>query len=626
MPSPRELRKKQKKNLENTRASITLKIQEPLYLQHSYTTDELIFILKYAHHYHFPPMDAFRVSESSDDENDKLLAAMLDKILQDTSDESSENPADRHRISLSIKPKQMPYALAALIKTAIRKWVFTGEKDANLSKIINKFNQQLQEAYWQAHAIIAEKYYLGKRTFQNNVPQLLSSLNSFTNPAFFHKIENLIINLIMELTAQGYSKQAKAIHLFFMVCKKIIATCYADSNGLDRSEDREKVAPMLALPLIEGLKITLDKPAALDETSELISTLDSESTQEAQAAAQTDSEITSEPEEPITDDVNPEPKATQDTHATTSSADLIAFTACLFNIAVRHPLFDAPYNKKIYSIYHRLNQLCEKSGLFENHAMPDLLNRDLKAPLKEELFNKLEDICDKLWNQAEKHQAKATHRFFIKWIKKHYELQTQQSGKDIHNVIYLLGELYDKDETPEKNEHYAKVLRQLLQLPSQGEERDILFDKLVARVVFNGEYSQRFKKPFDEADYKMTPVEPETYRYIRALQYSLNQALKDIVTLSRANTDHLKAQEGYRDDAVRLEQKVSKLSAQVNDLKLASPDDRSLSPPSSPPKERNFLHRFRKLSSEKPEKPEALTLANRTKSSPALPKFRSSPS
>ena len=75
-------KKKQRGNAStaNARASMTLKVQKPLYLQQSYTTNELIYILTYAYNYHFPPVEVFRV-DSSDETNEKLLAAMLEKIL-----------------------------------------------------------------------------------------------------------------------------------------------------------------------------------------------------------------------------------------------------------------------------------------------------------------------------------------------------------------------------------------------------------------------------------------------------------------------------------------------------------------------------------------------------------------
>lgn len=375
-------------------------------------------------------------------------------------------------------------------------------------------------------------------------PHLFDHLNVFRNPGLFYTIEVYLIGLITDLTQHGFIQQAEALHMFLVSAKQTIEA----SN-----EQNQKLA-------VKRLANSLLKELHLNKGQD---------------------------------------------------GKLVAFTKSLLSLTLKHPLFSEDYNENIYLLYAQLNEQCAATNL-AILTNTHLASSDEQSLFKEQLDRHYCDILSEFFptteyappvNQNGDIRDQAVLNFFVNAVARLCQFERASQGQDIHNVIYLLGKMYDadKDNAP-RNHLYAKVLRQLLQIPTIGAQSDRMFDDVVIRFILGGEPYKHFKIPFDLSQYQLSIT--QTRQFTQTVQSRLHQAEYELSQLKI--THH------------NLEERLQRCEAELEQLTfkhLTLENEESTSPGHSPSTSRKILYKFKrekKSLEEQPALPTPVSLATRT--------------
>ncbi len=516
---------------------------QPFYSTKRYTTDELLYILNQATKVTFTHSDEFRTIGSSPQETDTYLKTALVNLQRHAQEEggifydaSFEDKKDFEdiRLSKSIAPESIPFATATLVKQAFMHWDFIDQPNKILRGVHDLFVRRVEGAMLDLLDEL-EGLNLDETQKIHKTHEILNERAEFLKPNLVYAAQMLFISYITDLAENKYKEEAKAIHQFFRVCKKIIAIMHD-------SEERKRAALMVSPVLFVGLHLDKSFLAAGPVKQKYFN----------------------------------------------------AYLAIIFNLAMRHPVFDEDYDPATYKLYGLLNQKCQEKDLGVS-VNPAFAPRDIPDFFFESLKRQYADIAKTHFPELGKETHKAVFHFFIGKITSVATLESaQQRAQDMHNVIYLLKLVYQQDAAKDSNEAvYAKLLRQLLQVPSQSAEVDAWFDTVMISCLLKRNRS--FKEPFAIGAYKVSP-EAQLQYCTQLTQEYLHQSYENSMLKARLRTDEIAIQ-SKAEEIESLSRRLDAVQKKLTDLQLENKTQASqlsTTPPSTPPTGRHHFPHHRK--------------------------------
>lgn len=523
----------------------------PLYSSKRYTTDELNHILKLAEKVRFTHPDEFRAVGSSYSENDTFLKALL-LDLEQAGNVYYEAPFEKSelenvRVSQSIPAQSIPYAMATLIKRAFMQWDLLDQPNHFLEEVHVEFTKRLNDAYFDLLDLLNKQEVSDSQKI-DALSHILCAKREFQNPTLVYAAQTLFISFITALTKEKYTEEAKAIHQFIRVCKRMLEI-------QTDPEERSKVARLIVPVLCDGLHLEKASivPEHVLETSQ-------------------------------------------------SGKIFRIYLAFVFNLMVRHPVFDEDYDKDTYSLYVRLDEKCQqmKIGVESN---PALAARDLPDFFVAELNGQYTDLITSFYPSEENQAQKAVYFFFVNKIARVLSFDNKQKAADMHHVIFLLRVLYQEDTAAlNDTSAYAKIMRQIFQLPSIDPVKDAWFDKIMVPSLLKRK--QIFNNPFSAELYKVSFEDQQRYCQQLTEAYQA-QAAQNSQLKAQLHEDKLKL-ESQTEEINRLHHKLEVAQQKLRDLLIdeysesSSPQGSPVATPSSsPPTGRFHIHRRPRTSDEK---------------------------
>lgn len=538
----------------------------PYYVTKRYTTDELNYILEYAKRVfpdykstssdessedessvdsaYFDYAQMLRVEESTTQEKDRLIQALLVKMSQEAKGfyDFDFNVEDLHlnpRVSQNIDEQHIPYAMATLVKRGFMNWDFLDKYNTYLDRVHQTFEDRFSTVFNSLPQLTQPQVQLGS---------IFNPFNEFRNPVLVYAAQMLLVAFITDLTANRYTDEAKVLHQFILICKRILRSSQSESS-------QPLLSRMIAPVLLEGLHL---KAVSKDE----------------------------------------------------GMLDL--FLSSVLYLTMRHPLFDEDYSPEIYLLYSRLSEKCEALGIGVR-INPMLAARDVKSDLRDKLERDYKFVTN-LYPDKGKMALRGILNFYVNTITTEYEFERDDKAIQTHNLLYIVGMLCEEDKLiPHRAQQYAKMLRQIFQLPSVSPEIDAWFDDITIRLIQQGEVSMHFKTPFEHQKYPLNGI--QSVRFSRKLQESLNESRQTNIALHK----EVHKLESLLEDAAaqreRLEEKLKLVQRKLVDLSI---EDKQPSPSSSPPSQRHHFSRLRRGSDNKPEEVDRRTLLAHTLSDGAI--------
>ncbi|MBI2790853.1 MAG: hypothetical protein HYX61_02745 [Gammaproteobacteria bacterium] len=509
-------------------------IVEPSYVKRSYSSQELICIFEYALQKDFSNIQAFRINEASIEEMDFFIE-LINYEISDKSAQPEEHAADisrfnvdaheKARVSLNFSSENIPYILCSFIKFGMMNWDFLHHADESLQAIHTKFKTDFLTKFDEIRERISRS--LDYTAFSKEVMKILTSHSEHRNPQLIYAIEKIFIDFIADMTAHGYRQEAKVLHTFLMLSKKIISQAHVDEAN------QVKTLLMLALPVLKGLDLwpETDRQANPFITCMMNLVLT----------------------HPVFNEVYDDKVYLLYSRCNEKSKELgvkVETNPSLFERGAQLPI-----NADIVGNYQKT------LGLISQH--------------KEESFRQtvvLQFFKDIITRHAKFNppKAEAIHNFIYLLG----EVYKEDEEKDNHNRIKL----------------YAKVLRQVLQIPfSKHAKLENIFDFIIMRSFIDGQPKQDFNIPYNVMHYELS--NEEVNRHCEVLQNNNREANIKISQLQAEIDELKTSVKGYEDDCKRLESDLAKMKDKVTRLTLENKERTSSpsTPPSTPPKDRKVI-------------------------------------
>ncbi len=558
----------------NPAPGIPERLTEPAYVDRPYTSEELICIFEYALEIDFSNIQALRIENATEEEKEFFIELILYKISKEspevnqTVDSSRFNvDADSQaRISLNISAESIPYVLCSIVKRGMMNWNFLNVGDNQLRQIHREFKFDFQEAFDAACEKIKDKN-LPYREFATAVNRMLSPLSEHRNPQLMYATEMMLISFITNLTVKGYLQEAKVLHTFLILSKRIISQAQADESN------REKTVLMLSMPVLSGLRLwpETDRRANPFMTSMLNLALS----------------------HPIFNE-------TYDPHVYLTYEQIcLKLTEVDFNINTNPSLFergaDLPINADIIADYNKALELLtlNRDKLERQKVVLKFFKDAIARHVK---FNgpKAEDVHNTIY---------AFGRVFV---------DDKAKGEPLRRRLY------------------QKVLRQLIQVPSTNTKLDMLFDYVLLSSFIDCHPESAFNAPFNIEVYELSPTEVNHYcRQIQVKFHEANIEMtqlraenNELKDLNKGYADDRKRIEA---ENAKLKDKVYQLESLEPTTPSHSPhSSKESSPPTTPPKERKVLshHLKREKKSEIQGDVDPVDVHDETTSPPSSPKER----
>lgn len=457
-------------------------MEKSWYYSRNYTTDDLFCLFEAAKLIDFTALPVFKYNEQvSDHEKNFMLTSLLIKRYLKNHKQPSDPTLETiihdeeqkqfymdSRISISIDKANIPFAIADLIKRGFSNW--------------DPFHNDANEVLTGAHGNLKVKLeilqnfittHLMPSFNKDDMTFLLSSAHEFKHPELFHDIETTLQEFIRDLTVGGNFEKAKVIHDYIAVCKKILYQISSDQS------EREKMARVLSSSLVDGLKLGFERT-------------------------------------PFNG----------------------MFIGAVLSLAMRSSLFDSEYDPDVYTIMYKLNQACAdypmSAGVLGLRGIPVLTIPHHFSPLRKNHVDYYKQITAQFFEAQPEdvitHRNNVVTNYFVNLVCTHCQVDELEKAANIHNVIYFLGKLYREDEKIglSKDLKYAKVLRNLLHIPSVNEKVDSLFDEIVSGALLN---SSHFKHHFSEKHYLKNITRTMNTVFYQHLQDHLNVAIQEVTDM-----------------------------------------------------------------------------------------------
>lgn len=428
---------------------------EPFHLERSYSTQELLAIFDYAATIDFSGIKVFKEQGSSDEERDLFVNIIL-MNLQSNSPQAtgptidiSEVKVDSHskaRISLNINAESIPYIVATLIKRSMINWDFFDQP--------HEYAQNLHDAFKSDFFYTVEE--VNRKNPNKSVKfsemdrftsKLLSPLSEAKNPELMFATEMLLVTYITDLTAFGYTEQAKVLHTFLALCKRIISQAHPDTS------EHERIVRLLALPVIRAFRLTSDVDFTFTPfmTCMLNLTLGHRLFNEAY------------------------------------DIEIYTMLYCLFDKSKQLGIFIATnpsvIERSIHSLFNK-NIDTDYRALVET-----LTNSKHKTDSRKALITFFRNIISRHCQLDRGNKARDIHNY----------------------LYILVKTANEKEHNPSEQQLLAKILRMFLQIPSCTLEQDELFDTQVIRLLFTAKHEHEFMVPFNVAAYELSPEDTKKY-------------------------------------------------------------------------------------------------------------------
>ncbi|MGE3318570.1 MAG: hypothetical protein AB7I18_04675 [Candidatus Berkiella sp.] len=429
---------------------------EPFHSERRYSTQELLCVFEYAQDIDFSGIKAFKEEESSDAQRDLFINIILMNLPSNapdatgaTMDISEVNvDSDAHaRVSLNLPAKSIPYIITTIIKRGMINWDFFDKKDDIARNLLENFKSDFIAALEKVNSK-NKKLTIGFTQLDRFTSTLLSPLSQNNNPKLMHTTAMILINFITALTTHGYTEEAKVLHTFLALCKKIIL------QAAPTAEEYERNVRLLALPLLRALRVTSEVDVSLTPLMTCLLNLTLE-------------------------------------HP-------------LFNEA-----YDIDTYLMIYRIHDQATQLgidiSTNPSLFERGA-----NLPINQDIVKDYRTLVEALA--AGKHDKDHCQQLLLAFFRKIIARYCQFNKGTKAQDIHNFLYMLLKAYEGGKHHSQEQKlYAKLLRMFLHIPTATPELDHLFDSQAIRLILAATHEHDFSHPFDIANYDLTLADARHY-------------------------------------------------------------------------------------------------------------------
>jgi len=428
---------------------------EPFHLERSYSTEELLCIFDYASSINYSGIKVFKEQGSSEQERDLFINLILMNLPSNSPQATgptvdiSEVNVDfdsKARISLNIKAESIPYIVTTIIKRSMINWDFFGQRNEIAQNLLDAFKSDFFDTVEEVNNKNQNKS-AKFSALDRFTSKLLSPLSEYKNPELMFATEMLLIAFITDLTAHGYTEQAKVLHTFLTLCKQIISQ--AHPNTLEH----EKTVRLLALPVIRALRLTSDVDFTLTPfvTCMLNLTLGHR--------------LFNEPYD----------------------IEIYLMLYRLFDKSKQLGIFIAtspsliergtglPINKDIDTDYQTL--------------VDTLANSKHKTESRKAVTAFFRTIISRHCQFARGTKAQDIHNF----------------------LYILVTTAKENEHNPHQYTLLAKILRMFLQIPSSTPEQDNLFDTQIIRLIFATKHEHEFMVPFNIADYELSLRDARRY-------------------------------------------------------------------------------------------------------------------